>query len=380
MVPVGYVRSGLLGFFGKFGMTGAGTKAYAALVTHGARKRAIGEAMFACRLLLATMLAAGSALFAGADASGQTYRQRRKEPPQPIDGLPDQIATRPTPSEAEQGRGGEKSPAARGSLAASSGQELVREAALRVYSLPSLQAQLRMKLTSQERQSVASGDYLQVGAAEEKLLKLHLKVPIGGKVGSIQQIRGPHYLWILRDLPPDEPQIERVILRTARLEIVKAEEAGRLPPLEGWILLGGLSRLLANLDASFEFGPPRQATLGDVPVLIVRGKWKPAALKRLTKAKPAELPEQLPHEVEITLGAADQPYPLFPYRIEYLRNEDPEQGRGEAHRSLALIEFFELGPARSVDRGQFEFDSEDRDIDDVTMSYLRRLGILPPKQ
>jgi hypothetical protein len=312
-------------------------------------------------------------------ASGQTYRQRRAAPPARIDGLPDQLATRPN-AEQQSRKDGAMGLSA-GSLADSGGQELVAEAARQVYSLPSLHAQLRMKLSSQGRQIVASGDYLQVGASEEKLLKLNLKVPIGNKFGSLQQIRGPHYLWIIRDMPPDDPTLERVTLRNARIEIAKAEQAGRLTPLEGWILLGGLSRLLASLEANFDFAAPRPATLGDVPVLIVRGKWKPAALKRLTSAKPAELPAQLPHEVELTLGASEQAYPLFPYRIEYLRRDEPGQGRGDARGgTLALIEFFEVSQARDVDRGQFEFDSEDRDIDDVTMPYLRKLGIAPAKQ
>ncbi|MEX2027847.1 MAG: hypothetical protein WEH44_11110, partial [Pirellulaceae bacterium] len=222
---------------------------------------------------MAAMLALVGTVLVPLSARGQTYRQRIAQPESSrIDGLPDQLATRPTPL------------APADHLAASSGQELVAEAARQVFSLPSLHAQLRMKLASQGRQIVASGDYLQVGSGEEKLLKLNLKMPIGGKFGSVQQIRGQHYLWIIRDLPAGDPKLERVILRTARLEIVKAEQAGRLPALEGWILLGGLSRLLSSLDANFEFGSPRQATLGDVPVLMVRGRWKPAALKRLTSA------------------------------------------------------------------------------------------------
>ena len=52
------------------------------------------------------------------------------------------------------------------------------------------------------------------------------------------------------------------------------------------------------------------------------------------------------------------------------------QGRGEEKGlPLTLIEFFEVRQAGDVDRGQFEFDPEERDFDDVTMSYLRKLGL-----
>src|SRR5688572_94791 len=104
-------------------MTGAGTKAYAAIATNGGGKRVLGGMQFTGRFRQwAAVLTVAAMLLAGAEASGQTYRQRRKEPSQPIDGLPDKLATRPTPpAEAEQGRGGEQSPAPKSSSAASSG-------------------------------------------------------------------------------------------------------------------------------------------------------------------------------------------------------------------------------------------------------------------
>jgi hypothetical protein len=316
------------------------------------------------------MLAVAGAVLDPPAADGQTYRQRVAQAgSERIDGLPDQLATRPVP------------PAAVDPLDASSGQELVAAAARQAFALPSLQAKVRMKLASQGRQIVASGDYLQVGSGAEKLLKLNLKVPIGNKFGSLQQIRGQHYLWMIRDLPPDDPKLERVTLRNARIAIARREAAGTSPPGEDWMLLGGLSRLLVSLDSNFDFGTPRPAMLGEVPVLLVRGTWKAESLAHLMGRKPpADLPPQLPQEVELTLGAPDQAYPLFPYRIEYVRRDAAaEQGRGGTRAALTLIEFFEVRQASDVDRGQFEFNSEERDFDDVTMAYLRKLGIGPPK-
>ncbi len=109
------------------------------------------------------------------------------------------------------------------------------------------------------------------------------------------------------------------------------------------------------------------------------GKWKSEAVAKLTGKRPtAELPPQLPHEVELTLAAADQIVPLFPYRIEYLRfaaEEGEGSGIGKGRTPLTVIEFFEVRQASDVDRGQFEFNPEDRDFDDVTPSYLRKLGL-----
>jgi hypothetical protein len=74
--------------------------------------------------------------------------------------------------------------------------------------------------------------------------------------------------------------------------------------------------------------------------------------------------------------------PLFPYRIEYLRRDaGAMEGRGGTlqEHSLALIEFYEVRQGHQVDPSQFEFDPEEREFDDVTMSYLRRLGLMPGK-
>lgn len=308
---------------------------------------------------------------------GQTYRERAGRPaPAHVDGLPDRLATRPAPGAAneEQGRGGESQPA-------SSGQQLVSEAARRVFALSSLHARLRMKFRSQDRPVTATGEYMQLGAGAENLVRLDLKIPIGSKIGSVQEIRGREYLWLIKDLPPDAPKLERVELRRARINIVQAKEAGRMTPLEGWMLLGGLSRLLNSLDSNFEFGDPRPATLADVQVLLVRGKWKPASLTRLTGGLTPEKLPQLPHEVELTLGGSNGALPLFPYRIEYLRHSpDPEQGRGvERSIPLTTIEFYEVQPSADLSPQEFDFSPEDRESEDVTMPYLRKLGLVPAK-
>jgi hypothetical protein len=319
-------------------------------------------------------------------ARGQTYRERiHQSKSAPADGLPPRVATRPAAAETDlgQGRGGEAA-ASEGSdrlSDGSSGQRLVAEAARNVFEIPSLHARLRMRFSSQGSQVVAVGDYIQLGAGAQKLLRLDLKIPIGSKIGTVQEIRGREYLWIIRDLPPDPPQLERVGLRKARIEIAKADDAERMAPLEGWMLLGGLSRLLASLDKNFEFDAPRQATISGVPVLLVRGRWKPAPLARLTGGKkPADVPPQLPHEVELALGDPKADPPLFPYRIEYLRHsgagQKQEGGRGTP---LTVIEFFEVRRPSNLEPQQFEFDPEERESDDVTISYLRKLGIMPAK-
>ena len=377
-------------------MTGAGTKAYAGNATDERMPRVERKTHQRVKLQKGRWLPWQAAVVLGAIALasafphtsvGQTYRQRI-EAAQRVELEPRQIATRPALSPVgarplKQGRG--EAPSSRQPIdppAASTGQRHVAEAARRVFALPSLQARLRMRVNLEGRQVTAVGQYVQVGGDAEKLLRLDLKFPVASKIGTVQEIRGRDYLWIIKDLPPDEPHIERVILRSARIEIRKAEKAALLSPLEGWMLLGGLSRLLSSLEDNFEFGPPREAVLGDIPVLLVRGKWKAASLQRLGSGNaPAQLPVQMPHEVEMTLAAPGEMLPLFPYRIEFLRRGGAGEGRGEDRPeiSLALIEFYEVGQSVQYDPSQFEFDPEEREFDDVTMSYLRKLGLMPGK-
>ena len=55
----------------------------------------------------------------------------------------------------------------------------------------------------------------------------------------------------------------------------------------------------------------------------------------------AQLPEQIPHEVRLTLSR-DPKLPLFPHRIEYLRYQGggPDETQ---QRPVITIEFFEVG-------------------------------------
>jgi hypothetical protein len=318
------------------------------------------------RLSLAAILCA---ILSPGTVVGQTYEQRRTRGADAhLDGLPPRIAARPEPAKG----------ASHADAAASNGNQLVGAAARAVFELKSLHARLRMRLPSSERQLVAVGDYWQLGGGNEKLVRLDLKTPVGDQVGTIQEIRGRDYLWVISNLPPEEPRLERIGMRQARIAIGRAEQAERFSPLEGWLLLGGLSRLLSSLDNSFQFSAPRRARLSDVPVVVLRGKWKPKELSRVGVVKAAEpWPAELPYEVEVVLREPAGAIGLFPYRIDFLKPPSSEEGKENERNSLATIEFFEVEPGAAIHPSHFEFDPEEREFDDVTMPYLRRLGLVP---
>lgn len=268
--------------------------------------------------------------------------------------------------------------------AARDGQSLMAEAAQRAFALSGLEARLRVTINYQGRQLPAAGTYAQLGAGHERLVRLDLKMPIGGKVGSVQELRGRDHLWIVRDLPPEPLKLQRIDLHYARKAIARREDTGTLAPLEGWILLGGLSRLLANLDRHFQFGPPRREKLGEISVLVLRGQWKQPSLAALTEAQgDAPLPDQLPEAVEVALGDLSETLPLFPFRVTYLRRPG-EAGQGRGVKAplapMAAIEFFQVRATTALDPAVFEYDPEDREFSDVTLAYLRRLGLVSPNK
>ncbi|MCO6456892.1 MAG: hypothetical protein J5I93_16460, partial [Pirellulaceae bacterium] len=132
--------------------------------------------------------------------------------------------------------------------------------------------------------------------------------------------------------------------------------------------------------------------LGTHDVWVLEGTWKPAQLVRLLPdQKPLLLagqlpsgellPPHLPQHVRLVLGR-DPIVPLFPYRIEYLRQESADEsaspgGAGE-WQTLLVVEFFEIRRVPLVPQ-QFQYDPGDHSIVDETDLYLERRGLAPAK-
>jgi len=163
-------------------------------------------------------------------------------------------------------------------------------------------------------------------------------------------------------------------------------------PQGGWIVLGGLPRLLAGLEQNFAFAAPQtdevqyQAADGKsiekLPIWIVAGRWKPERLAALTNRDPAKLgalPEQLPDRVEIVLGRTIDHLPLFPFRITYRRttSADPKSSAlPPALGDLLTLDFFNVSSTRPIEEREFHYQPSDNDVDprDVTTAYVQRLG------
>ena len=97
-----------------------------------------------------------------------------------------------------------------------SGQQLVAEAARRVLDEPAVAAELRYKVDAFGHQLIGTGSYLQLGRGTEKLLRLDLKMQVGDRPATLQEIRGEDFYWIRRAVPPTGATLGRVDLRQLR--------------------------------------------------------------------------------------------------------------------------------------------------------------------
>jgi hypothetical protein len=151
------------------------------------------------------------------------------------------------------------------------------------------------------------------------------------------------------------------------------------------LALGGLPKLLANLDAAFDFAPPSENRLDDLRVWSLVGHWTserlvgflPDQKQAIEAERPVELAKlspQLPDTVVLHVGCDD----LFPYRIEYWRFEKAakdDQARGTG-KLLVVMELYEVRLAGNIDPAEFAFPAPtDLKPTDRTGEFLEKLGL-----
>jgi hypothetical protein len=212
------------------------------------------------------------------------------------------------------------------------------------------------------------------------LLRCDLKMQIGQQIISIQQVADGNFLWT------NKVETKGNFLSRIDMNRVLAAErslprlAGSMVPPHGLGLagIGGLPKLVRNLDGAFRFGVPSPSQLGKLPVYVLRGAWEPAALAQvmpeqkaaITAGQGAEwkkVPAHVPDQVMLVLGRDD----LFPYRIEYQRAE------AGTNKSLMVIELYEVRSNIPLERTLFAYQPGDAPISDQTDNYISKLTATP---
>jgi hypothetical protein len=272
------------------------------------------------------------------------------------------------------------------------GQQLVAQAAKRLADEKQIAAELRYKIDAYGHELLGTGKYVQAGAADDRLLRLELRMQVGERPATLLEIRGGELYWMRRDIPPAEATLERLNLMQLRKALTSTpDQASDVLPQGGWIILGGLPRLLANIEQSFFFAAPKadevqyQAADGKsiekLPIWIVQGEWKPERLAALTNRAPGKLttlPDQLPDRIELVLSRTSEQLALFPFRIVYRRTAaaDSKSPTPPPARELLTLEFFNVSTTKALDPREFLYEPSDNDVDarDITTAYIQRLS------
>jgi hypothetical protein len=277
------------------------------------------------------------------------------------------------------------------------GQQLVAESARRLLAESSIKANVRFRVNAFDHEVIGVGSYLQLGEGPEKLLRLELKSQVGDKTATLQEICSEDEYWIRRDVPQLHTTVGRASLRPIRQAIARKAKDPHIDPIETWLLLGGLPRLMEELSICFiyqnarasevEFSAADGQGIERLPVWIVEGEWKPEPLNYLTNGKTpkdlSKLPAQIPSRVELILGRVDHAFPLFPYRITYLRPRSSSSSEGDdaapstgAMEPLCTLEFYGVFHTSEIDPREFAYDPGDQEVADLTQQFMQRLGLV----
>ena len=134
-----------------------------------------------------------------------------------------------------------------------------------------------------------------------------------------------------------------------------------------------------------QFGSVEEKKLDGLPVYRIEGAWKPTALaelipdqrdKVLAGQEPnwKKVPAEIPQRIVLTLGQDD----LFPYRLEYLREQAGRKGAPATFQPLLVVEWFEVQAGVPIDPQRFVYVPPGGARVDDTGAYLKQLGIEEP--
>jgi len=258
---------------------------------------------------------------------------------------------------------------------------------------PFLEARLRIRVELLGQSLSGVGSYLHSATDETVRCRFELKMQIAGKVASFLQICDGRFLWQRDDLDKD-PRLVRIDLRRLRDELSWDDESDTgeslaAKPLPPWLLLGGMSRLLRDLDDNYLFAPARTGKRGDVPITVLEGHWRSDRLQRLVPqlrnqperaiSLPTEkTPKVLPHFVRVTVGR-DAQLPGFPYLVEFLRTEQTVWTSGDTSqiihsKPIVTMEIYEVRVPRTLDESLFKYNPANQDVIDRTNELLETPG------
>ena len=269
------------------------------------------------------------------------------------------------------------------------GRKLVAQAVERLAAHTSVTAKLREEIDLYGQQVLATGSYLQ-GPGPQHPFRLEFVAKSGDRQSVLEQVCDGRTLWIFRRAggkqtlsKVDMPWVAAQLANDA----ASAQATAQISAPHSGLAIGGLPKLLANLNATFSFAAPQPGTMRGVAVWTLVGTWRPAALAVVVPDKKddilkgkipdfAKLPDQLPEQVVLTLAQST----LFPHRIEYRRASEragalqPRRfGKSTAGETIVAIELFDVALDATLDSRQFVWSAGNLEAIHGTGDYLAAL-------
>ncbi len=248
----------------------------------------------------------------------------------------------------------------------------------------SLSMKVRMQIDSFDQQGSGAGDYLQKRDGSHLLSRFTLTCQFGTATFAVSQINNGRWFWNNRQLP-DGPSLSKLDLDRID-EVLRTSGTSERTFRPGQLPIGGLPKLVAGLQQSFQFSPLGETQLAGRQVWVLDGSWRrerliaavPDQRSAIEAGRPIDLkkmPAHLPERVVLFIGQAD----LLPHRIDYLRRSERGGGAGEGsplpgYRAMQTIEFFEIRND-PIDSREFQYQPpKGIKVTDATDDYLRSVA------
>ena len=263
------------------------------------------------------------------------------------------------------------------------GNDLVTQAVERLSAHTSVSAKLREEIDLYGQRLLATGSYLQ-GPGPQHPFRLEIVAKSGERQSVVEHVCDGRLLWMFRRVNGKQ-SLTKVDLSSVGPALVAT--APTQPPALVNFALGGLPKMLANLNAAFVFSAPQQSMMRGVPVWTLEGKWRPSALATLLPDKKdeilkgatpdfAKVADQLPETVTLTIAQST----LFPHRIEYRREQkhagslQPRRfGKSIAAETMVAIELFDVALDTTIDSRQFVWSAGNLEAVEGSWEYAGAL-------
>ena len=265
---------------------------------------------------------------------------------------------------------------------AAQAERIVAAALAAMGRAESISARVRQRVRVDDRVVVGAGRYVQSGLGEDQRYRYEASMQSDTETFDLLEVSDGLFAWSYRRLGPQPPQLERLDVRRIRerlFQLKPAADAAISP------YLGGVQRTLALTRDWFRFTTVEAATIDELPIWKVEGRWCGECLAALLPShkeaamKPggitaAELPDGMAWSVRLSIGKRD----LFPFRIEWLAIPGRRPVANGEPEPVAVLELYDVRLGEPVDAAAFVYKPAMEGLIDNTEARVKYLAPMRP--